>query len=548
VTGPPSYLVVGSGASAVTVAAVLAAQPQHRVTVLDLGGRLEDQQQQALQRLSVSDPVGWAPPDLALVSARSAGRGSRGIPQKRAYGSDYPFRDLGQTTGVRGEPADTNLDVVSSAYGGFTTVWGAQVMPFSRSTFDAWPFSWQEMEPHYRAVLDEVPLAGEDDDLAEVFPLLNPRSPLPPLGPRAEDVLARTARHREALRRHGVIVGRARLALRADGCTRCGLCMTGCPYSLIYSAAQTMDWLRRLPNVRYLDRLLVERIGQDGDEAVVRARELGSDRRHEFRADRLFVGAGALGTTRLVLGSLPDPPASLELAESRQFLVPFVSARPVADPRRAGTQDFTLNQFNILVSFDEQARDTSQVHCYPYNPAMLDALPLPLRSGPGAAAAGALVRRLTVGFGYLPSWASPTVRVVPRAVGLDELPEVTLVPDETTPRPPMLRAVMRRLQAAAPRLDLWPLRTHVTLTGAGKSYHFGGAFPHRSSPAEGRTPGTDRWGRLPQWDRVHLVDGSVLPTVASTTFTLTVMANAHRIASEVLAAQHSHPAPVVGVR
>lgn len=62
--------------------------------------------------------------------------------------------------------------------------------------------------------------------------------------------------------------------------------------------------------------------------------------------------------------------------------------------------------------------------------------------------------------------------------------------------------------------------------------------PAGAEPVPDRGPaaaGTDRWGGLPQWDRVHLVDGSVLPTVASTTFPLTVMATAHRIVTEVLA-------------
>jgi hypothetical protein len=36
------------------------------------------------------------------------------------------------------------------------------------------------------------------------------------------------------------------------------------------------------------------------------------------------------------------------------------------------------------------------------------------------------------------------------------------------------------------------------------------------------------------WTRIHLADGSVLPTVAATTFTLTVMANSHRIVTEAL--------------
>ncbi|GAB3302017.1 hypothetical protein GCM10027451_05790 [Geodermatophilus aquaeductus] len=529
-----THLVVGSGPSAAAVALALSERPDQQVVVLDLGGRLEEERQAARARLAATGPDGWDPADLAVVTARTAPSGSAtAVPQKRTYGSDYPFRDLGQTRGTSGPPG-TNLDVASSAYGGFSTVWGAQVMPFSRSTFDRWPVSWADMEPHYRAVLAEVPLAGEPDDLAELFPLLAPTSGLPPLGPRTAAVLRRYERSRDEVRTRGVTVGRARLAFAARDCIRCGLCMSGCPYELIYSAAQTMDRLRRRPNVRVLDSLLVERIGQVGDQAVASCRDLRTGQRSEFTADRLFVGAGGLGTTRLVLGSLATPPPRLEMAESIQFVLPFLSTRPVEDPRGPGARDFTLNQFNLLLPFDDEGYTTSQVHCYPYNPAFLDALPAALRGRWAAPVSRQVLRRLSVGFGYLPSWASPPVRVVPRPGAAGGLPELDLGHPPGTGRPELLRAVLRRLLRVAPRLDLWPLLTHVTLSGAGKSYHFGGSFPHRHGDAGAGSPGTDRWGRLPDWDRIHLVDGSVLPSVPSTTFTLTVMANAHRIASGVL--------------
>jgi choline dehydrogenase-like flavoprotein len=541
VSTDPTSLVIGSGPSAAAVALALSERPGHQVTVLDLGGRLEDERRAVRDRLATTDPAVWDPQDLDVVTQRSAGdEPVTTVPQKRTYGSAYPFRDLGQLTGVTGSPG-TNLDVTSSAYGGFSTVWGAQLMPFSRSTFDRWPVSWDDIEPHYRAVLGEVPLAGDDDDLAELFPLLRPTSGLPPLGPRTTEVLRRYERHRDALRARGVTVGRARLAFRARDCVRCGLCMTGCPYELIYSAAHTMDRLRQRPGVRVLDGLLVERIGQDGEQAVASCRDVRTGQRTEFRADRLFVGAGGLGTTRLVLGSLAAAPSRLEVAESVQFVVPFVSTRPVEDPRGPGVRDFTLNQFNVLLHFDDEGYTTSQVHAYPYNPAFADALPAPLRRRWAAPAARAALRRLSVGFGYLPSWASPPVTVVARRGAAEGLPELELGRDGSAGRPELLGRALRRLVRAAPRLDLWPLLTHVTLSGAAKSYHFGGAFPHSTSARPGR-PTTDTWGRLPDWDRVHLVDGSVLPSVPSTTFTLTVMANAHRIASGVLAGQ----APAAG--
>lgn len=52
-----------------------------------------------------------------------------------------------------------------------------------------------------------------------------------------------------------------------------------------------------------------------------------------------------------------------------------------------------------------------------------------------------------------------------------------------------------------------------------------------------RMPGfleTDQWGCLSSLPGVHIVDASVLPSVPASTIAFTVMANAHRIASECL--------------
>ncbi len=53
------------------------------------------------------------------------------------------------------------------------------------------------------------------------------------------------------------------------------------------------------------------------------------------------------------------------------------------------------------------------------------------------------------------------------------------------------------------------------------------------SAAPNRPDQSDRWGRPFGSKRVHVIDASVLPTIPSTTITLSVMANAHRIATAV---------------
>ncbi|MGO8872564.1 MAG: GMC oxidoreductase [Acidimicrobiales bacterium] len=525
----PTSLILGSGPAAAGAALALAQDPQQRITVLDIGGTLDAPRDAVREAMAEEPEARWSSSDLRLISRHAVPTGPGELPEKRAYGSDFPFRDFGQLSGVQAGP-HTNRSVVSGAYGGFSNVWGAQIMPFSRATFADWPVSYEEMLPHYRVALDEMALAGEEDDLAPTFPLLTTARPLPPLGHRAEQVLTRYDAHRGRLQAMGVTVGRARLALRSEGCTRCGLCMTGCPYRLIYSASHTFDRLRSSGRIDYHGGVMAVRLSEQRTVPTVEVRELGSGDARHWSADRIFVACGGVGTTRLVLGSLDHFDRPVQLAESAQFILPAISLRSTPDPRNE--RNFTLNQFNLVFDAGGGGYDLSQIHFYPYNPVFEDSLPALLRHELGGPALTRLLRRLSVGLGYLPSWASPPLEVVARRPGATGLPDLALSSPPVAGWPPMLRVMARALVRAASTLDLWPVLPETVLSPAAKSYHFGGSFPFGRRHAE---LGTDRLGRLGQWRNIHMVDASVFPTVPATTFTLTIMANAHRIAAESIA-------------
>jgi hypothetical protein len=219
-----------------------------------------------------------------------------------------------------------------------------------------------------------------------------------------------------------------------------------------------------------------------------------------------------------------------------QFVVPTLSRWATSDPR--DRQTFTLNQFNLLVDVQGDGVDTSQIHFYPYNPTFLDSLPALLRQEPAERLTAALLRRLSVGLGYLPSWNSPRLEVTAKPGPDGTLPGLTLDQRRSDKTSPMLRRVLQSLLRAAPLLDLWPVVPKLTVSPGAKSYHFGGSFPHSATPAFDGQLRTDRLGRLPHWDNIHLVDASVFPTVPATTHGLSIMANAHRIASEAIGLGH----------
>src|SRR5690348_1363465 len=310
-----TVLIIGSGAAAAGAALALSHRENLDLTVIDIGLQLERDREELIGALASSSPEEWDEQAIGLISKQPVTSRNSGVPEKRVFGSDYPFRNVGQLGGLA-MANGVNASLISPAYGGFSNVWGAQIMPFTAAAFESWPVNAATMRCHYEAILRRIPFAGEEDDLAARFPLMRPASPLPPMSSRSLKVLKFYEKHRSKLNYRGVTIGKARLALDAGKCVRCGMCMTGCPYGLIYSAAQTFDALRRAGRVTFYGGLLALKVTEEDDRAAVITREVATGRMRRFEADRVYVACGAIGTTRLVANSLGLFEADLPMLES----------------------------------------------------------------------------------------------------------------------------------------------------------------------------------------------------------------------------------------
>jgi ferredoxin len=524
-------LIIGSGAAAAGAALALSHRENLEITVVDIGLQLESDREELIKALIPSSRGEWDEQAIERISKQPVASRKPGVPEKRIFGSDYPFRNVGQLGGLTAANGAA-ASLVSPAYGGFSTVWGAQIMPFTTEAFASWPVNAVAMRRHYEAILHRIPFAGEEDDLAVKFPLMRPPVPLPSMSPRSLSVLKAYEKYRSRLNNRGITIGKARLAFDAEKCIRCGMCMTGCPYGLIYSASQTFDALRHTSRVMFYGGFLALRIAEEADHVAVIAREIATGRMRRFQADRVYVACGAMGTTRLIANSLGLFDVDLPMLESRQFVLPLLSLRATEDPRNE--PGFTLNQFNVIVAPDGGSLDISTLHFYTFNSAFVDSLPSVLRARSARWLQVQLLRRLTVAFGYLPSWDSSRLRIhVGSRRDVLELPDFHISSESPPPaQSKMLRAISLRLIQSARMLDLYPLMPMLRLSATGKSYHWGGSFPHTAGRPT--TFSSDRLGRVGSWERIHLVDASVFPTIPAMTFGLTVMANAHRIASESL--------------
>ena len=522
--------VIGSGPAGVSCAVALLGRGLP-VTMLDGGGELEPDTRSALDRLRSIDPSLWRGEQTSFLR-RNVAPDRKGIGTKFAYGSDFPYRDGDRLLPMEKEGCDTTA---SLAVGGFSNVWGATILPYLDEDTRDWPFPMADLDPHYKAVLSFMDSSAEEDDLAALFPTHGRGEPALRRSRQAEALLGDLRRHREHLRGEGITFGASRLAVRAaakegrPGCAYCGLCMYGCPYGLIYSSATTLRALEENPLFRRIPGVLVDRLAEDAGGVRILGRLRADQSPVEHRGDRVFLAAGALSSTRILLGSLEVYDRPVVMKDSQYYLFPLLR---YAGEGGAGAESLhTLAQIFLEIRDREVSPNTIHLQIYTYNDLYAGAIAKSLGiAGPLLRPAlGPIVNRMLIAQGYLHSDHSTPIEVaLERRPSGGDLLRLRAGTDRSAGVDAMLGRVIQRISRNRSRLRAAPLGFLRQKASPGRGYHSGGTFPMRASPSALES---DVLGRPRGLERVHVVDSSVFPSIPATTITFSVMANAHRIAS-----------------
>src|SRR5262249_26841125 len=142
----------------------------------------------------------------------------------------------------------------------------------------------------------------------------------------------------------------------------------------------------------------------------------------------------------------------------------------------------------------------------------------PLVSAP----ASAMLERLLLVQGYLPSGYSPSIRTMLRKERASGAATLHLSAESNPQTRPALGRIVRKLRHNRRSLRALPIGPMLRPGKPGRGFHSGGTFPMRETPGPLET---DRQGRPHGFARVHAVDSTVFPSIPATTITLSVMAN-----------------------
>lgn len=448
-------------------------------------------------------------------------------PKYRVPAYQQAFVEFKQRYAIRTD----NFTVYGSlTRGGLSNLWGAGVSRFDDADLKEFPIGFEDLRRSYQHVTQRIGVSGSnDDDLSDFHG--REESLQPPLVPggNARLLYNRYLSRPKSAHRRGVLLGHNRNAILTldhqsrQGCVKCGLCTYGCAGQSIWLAKYDLAKLSQFPNFNYHDSAFVSYLRRlDTDYEI----GVGPDRHRvtgKIQAKNVVLASGTIGSARLVMDALGLYDKNRELLSSMMalfaFAMPHWRIGSLVDEDVIGISQLS---FRVAKPDSRERYSSGYIFLADTNP-ISDFLPyMPFTYPLSRRIARRLQPILLLGTCYLGgSYSRNTMRVRPSG-------GVEIRGGCTSAAVPAINATITRLGGALRHYGAFLLPGSISLGNIGVDAHYAGTVPMRTAPRAGEA---NSHGEVQGLPGVYAVDGSALTALPAKVHTLTIMANADRIAN-----------------
>lgn len=421
--------------------------------------------------------------------------------------------------------ADDFVAVGSLAPGGLSNAWGCGVARMTDKELASFPVTPAEMHSSYAAVAKRIGVSGGlGDDLSEFFGLDEWSHGTVPIDNLQDSILLRYKSKRAALLKNGFRLGRARVAVltspQADrqACNLCGNCLWGCERRALYAATDDLQRLDGRQGFFYKPGFLVERVESRRDSVAIFG--VGTDGPEELRARRVFLAAGTLASTRLALQTINHiKPVRMQSCPTAAFMLWL--------PRHLGRRhepSFGLGQLSFSLDLDADIQAFGSLFNTTGIPVSEFARHMPFGKRYSVDLLASLLTSCVVGNLFLPGSLSDV------SLQLDRHDQLVIRGGFRAEVEILMKEAKKSLRKDFMRLGALLMPMSFKVGKPGSDIHYAASLPMSNKPVLGQT---DQFGELAGTDGIHVVDGASLSYLPAKSHTLTIMANAERIARHV---------------
>jgi choline dehydrogenase-like flavoprotein len=428
--------------------------------------------------------------------------------RKLYFGSDLPYRNFPVGPSLNSQEVNP---IFSFASGGLSLVWGATMLPYCKEDTLNWPFDVSSLENEFREISEAIPITGGRDGLSPTYGNFYSRRGIMP-----SNRIIKILEHFARIDVQEIQVGLSRLAVETgtqeiEGCVYCNKCINGCPLNLIWSSKDSIFKAKNLKS-----RVL--RLNESSAGVEIETVDIDGEHKVFDGFEKVFLATGSLESFRILANSkIVSKEGTLK--DSATFFLPLIALPKLG---KLLHNSFGLSQVFIRLNRTD-SEVASQFQLYEYSEDLIarakKALPF------GALIPNSILRfflkRMMVAIGYLDGADSPGIQMslVDDGSVLNSLARDGKGWGE---RNRVIKLSIKRLSKYIMKSGLFPIPFMTQIALPGEGVHFGSWLPMGEK--------SDLLGRPIGSQRIHVVDSSVLPTIAPGPITFTVMANAMRIA------------------
>lgn len=422
--------------------------------------------------------------------------------------------------------------VGSLASGGLSNAWGCGVARLSENELAEFPFQLSDIERSYEIVSKRIGISGcHNDDLSDYFGLDDWAQPPIKMDPLHTYLFSRYRKFKNKNRTESFRIGRSRIAVLSQNigdrkaCDILGNCLWGCNNKALYSAVDDLALLKKHDNFVYKSGFVVENIRRENSIGIVEGFDKSIQCYSTLSANKVFLAAGILATTRLALKALNyKKSVSLLSCPTAAFLLWM--------PRFIGTKRLPVFGLGQL-SFNSKLKSDVSVFGSTFSttgiPVSEFVRYLPFSQRFGIDFLRYFLSSCVVGNAFLPGNLSSSV------AELKDNGDLIITGGYKTQVPELMGEMLSHLRKEYWQLGAILLPRSFTVGGPGGDIHYAGTLPMQQSITESHH--TNLFGELNGISGIHIVDGACLSALSEKSHTLTIMANADRIGRE-LARQH----------
>lgn len=519
--------VVGSGLSA--IGAIKSLQKLgYKPVVLDYGETLDSERSGLAETLSAKDPQEWTGAERKALSQNFTVDKGDPIPKKLLFGSDY-FYGKSQNNAL--VECNGNLPPFSYAMGGFSVGWGAASLPPQKCDLDDWPIEASEIDEYCEIAISDLPYSAREDGLSLNFKILRENPHALHLN-ESERIILERLNKASILEKDKLVFGQSRLLVSPGttdnvvGCKYCGQCMSGCVYKSIYKSSDDILSLSKSGAIDYKPGCLVIEITEADERVAIKYLDM-EGREQIMQFDRVFLAAGAVNSTRIVLNSLKMFDKKVKLKTRGGYVMPVFSFRKLPiDWPNCNTQPGIFLEFK-----GGWFKHWVHVQISTANELLFQKLNIqPGASGLGTRIKKFLVEHVMLLFVNLHSdYAGHYELWLAQSAGKSNANCLHSSHYKSASHWLIFILSTIRLLRICSKIGCLPLIPFAKNNGG--SFHVGGTLPMRAKTGDSLE--TDDLGRISAWQRVHIVDTSTFPSLPGTTIGLWAMANAMRIVEKI---------------